>query len=204
VNTRLFHPGGELAPPEDLPGGEGPVLEYHGSLYGDWFDWAALERTALAHPDARLVIIGDDRRHPPMPDNVHFLGLKPQHLLPAYLAQSDVALIPFEVSDTTHAVSPLKVFEYLAMGVPVASVPLDPLQGLDGVHTDPDLSKAVDAALSADRPDPATIASAHGWGERMSRLFAALGLELQQDPNATPIHITQRSVIRWLPEQRRL
>jgi glycosyltransferase involved in cell wall biosynthesis len=180
------------------------VLEYHGSLYGDWFDWKALERTALAHHDARLVIIGDDRRHPPMPDNVHFLGLMPQHLLPAYLAHSDVAMIPFEVSDTTHAVSPLKVFEYLAMGVPVASVPLDPLEGLDGVHTDPDLSKAVDAALRADRPDPAAVASAHGWGERMTRLFAALGLELLQDPNASPIHITQRPVTHWSPDQRRL
>jgi hypothetical protein len=203
VNTRLFHPG-KLTRPDDLPTGDGPVLEYHGSLYGDWFDWKALERTARAHPDARLVIIGDDRRHPPMPDNVHFLGLKPQHLLPAYLAHSDVAMIPFEVSDTTHAVSPLKVFEYLAMGVPVASVPLEPLEGLDGVHTDPDLSKAVDAALDADRPDPALVAAAHGWGERMTRLFEALDLELQQDPDATPIHITQRPVIHWPPDQRRL
>lgn len=204
VNTRLFHPSDSLERPDDLPDGDGPILEYHGSLYGDWFDWKALERTALEHPDARLVIIGDDRRHPPMPANVAFLGLKPQHLLPAYLAYSDVAMIPFEVSQTTHAVSPLKVFEYLAMGVPVASVPLQPLEGLDGVHTDPDLAKAVTAALAADRPDPETVASAHGWAERMQRLFDALGLDLEQRATATPIHITQRPVIHWSPGERRL
>jgi len=203
VNTRLFDPGEEHARPDDLPD-DGPVVEYHGSLYGDWFDWEALERTALAHPQARFVVIGDDRRHPPMPDNIYFLGLKPQHALPAYLAHSDVAMIPFEVSDTTHAVSPLKVFEYLAMGVPVASVPLEPLHGLDGVYTDPDLSAAVTTALAADPPDPKPVASAHGWGERMARLFDSLGLVLAQDPEATPIHITQRPTIHWSPEQRRL
>ncbi len=204
VNTRLFHPGDELARPADIPDGDGPVFEYHGSLYGDWFDWAALERTALAFPHARLVIIGDDRRHPPMPANVHFLGLKPQHLLPAYLAHSDLAMIPFEVSETTHAVSPLKVFEYLAMGVPVASVPLEPLEGLEGVYTDADLVNAVTVALAAGAPDVAAVAAAHGWGERMQRLFGALGLELLQDPNATPIHITQRPTIHWTTDQRRL
>jgi glycosyltransferase involved in cell wall biosynthesis len=204
VNTRLFQPGAEFDPPDDLPAGDGPVLEYHGSLYGDWFDWDALERTALNHPDARLVIIGDSRSHPPMPENVHFLGLKPQHQLPAYLAHSDVAIIPFEMSETTHAVSPLKVFEYLAMGVPVASVPLDPLKDLDGVHTHEDLSVAVDAALAADHLDGAAIAAAHGWGERMSRIFDALGLTLGDEPTATPIHVTQRPVTHWTPGERRL
>ncbi len=204
VNTRLFTPGVELARPVDLPAGDGPVLEYHGSLYGDWFDWDALERTAVAHPTARVVVIGDDRSRPPMPDNVHFLGLKPQHLLPAYLAHSDVAIIPFEVSETTHSVSPLKVFEYLAMEVPVASVPLEPLVGLDGVYTDSDLSLAVDEALNADRPDGAAVASSHGWGERMSRIFSALGIELQQAAGAMPIHVSLRPVTHWPPDQRRL
>ncbi|HEY5652380.1 MAG TPA: glycosyltransferase [Acidimicrobiia bacterium] len=204
VNTRLFRPKAEFALPDDMPAGDGPVLEYHGSLYGDWFDWTALERTAVEHPGARLVIIGDDRNHPRMPENVHFLGLKPQYLLPAYLAHSDVAIIPFELSETTHAVSPLKVFEYLAMEVPVASVPLDPVKDLDGVYTDEDLSTAVDAALAADRPDGSAVATAHGWGERMSRIFFALGLDLVDDADATPIHVTQRPVTHWPPDRRRL
>ena len=90
------------------------------------------------------------------------------------------------------------------MGVPVASVPLEPLEGLEGVHTDPDLAQAVAAALAAEAPDGAAVAAAHGWGERMRRLFDALGLQLQQDPNATPIHVTQHPVIHWSADQRRL
>ncbi|MDX1746074.1 MAG: glycosyltransferase, partial [Halobacteriales archaeon] len=203
VNTRIFHPR-DSEPPADLPPGDGPVIEYHGSLYGDWFDWDALRAAAEQHESARFVIIGDARRHPEMPDNVHFLGLKPQHLLPAYLAHTDVAIIPFEVSETTHAVSPLKVFEYLAMGVPVASTPIAPVVGLEGVSTDSDLGAAISAALDASPSDPSTAASQHGWGERLSRLFSTVDLELEEDPDADPITISQHSVRHWSHEERRL
>ena len=87
---------------------------------------------------------------------------------------------------------------------PVATVPLEPLLDLEGVHTDVDLSMAVDTALTAERPDPAAVESAPGWGQRMARIFEALGMELEQDPDAAPIHITQRTVVHWPPDQRRL
>lgn len=203
VNVRLFHPQ-HHPPPPDLPPGDGPVIEYHGSLYGDWFDWPALERTAKEHHGARFVMIGDDRRHPQMPSNVHFLGLKPQHMLPAYLAHTDVGIIPFKLSGTTHAVSPLKVFEYLAMGVPVASTPLDPVVGLDGVYTDADLSAAITAALEAPGPDASAAAERHGWGARIATLFASARLELRHEPDAEPISISQHGVRRWKPPERRL
>lgn len=200
VNTRIFRPGDYL-PPQDLPSGEGPVLEYHGSLYGDWFDWEALTKVAEAFPQARVVVIGDLRRSPPVPGNVHFLGLKPQHRLPAYLAQTRVGLVPFVVSPTTHTVSPLKVFECLAMGVPVAAPPLQPLEGLEGVYVDPDLVTAVATALDAPRPDPAQAASQHGWGERMGRLLGSVGLTLADD-DAGAIQIRERPVTRWPKEHR--
>jgi hypothetical protein len=60
VNTRIFD-GGSRPVPSDLPAGEGPVFEYHGSLYGNWFDWGALASVAEAFPHARLVLIGDEK-----------------------------------------------------------------------------------------------------------------------------------------------
>ncbi|MGH9169238.1 MAG: glycosyltransferase, partial [Acidimicrobiia bacterium] len=134
VNAAVF--GGDPGPtPDDLPKGDGPLFGYHGSLYGDWFDWMALRRVAEQFPAARVVVIGDHRhQHPPMPANVWFLGLKPQSELPAYLSRLDVGIIPWVVSGVTHAVSPLKVYEYLASGVPVAASPLRSLRGLQGVH----------------------------------------------------------------------
>ncbi len=201
VNTRMFRPAA-LDPPTDMPDGEGPVLEYHGSLYGNWFDWESLEKVATEIEDARVIVIGDEKQHPPMPDNVYFLGLKPQFELPAYLANTDVGIVPFVVSDTTHAVSPLKVFEYLAMGVPVAAPPLEPLVGIDGVHTDDYLVSAVRAALTAPRPDPAAAAEAHGWGPRLSALFATAGLELAEDPSALAMTYRLRPVRHWADGER--
>lgn len=201
VNARLFTPGSHPAP-ADLPAGDGPVLEYHGSLYGDWFDWASLGRVAKAFENARVVVIGDEKQHPPMPANVHFLGLKPQYELPAYLAHTDVAMVPFLLNETTHAVSPLKVFEYLAMGVPVASQPLEPLLGIEGVHTDTDLVRAVEAALRAPKPDPDRARAAHGWGSRLTVLFGSVGLDLKESPSARDLERVRRPVRHYSPAER--
>lgn len=203
VNTRLFQPG-DFEQPHDIPPGNGPVFEYHGSLYGDWFDWEALKRVADAYPDARLLIIGDEKKHPPMPGNVHFLGLKPQFELPAYLAYTDVALVPFVVSETTHAVSPLKAFEYLAMGVPVAASPLEPLVDLPGVHTDTDLVAAVGAALTGPRPDSESARRLYSWEERLHRLFSAAGMTLREDTETPAVRLLQRPIIRYRSDERLL
>jgi hypothetical protein len=201
VNTRIFRPG-SFSRPHDLPEGDGPVFEYHGSLYGNWFDWHALRGVAIANPEARVVVIGDPRGHPEVPDNVFFLGLKPQRALPQYLAFSDVGLVPFVVSETTHAVSPLKVFEYLAMEVPVAAPPLDPLVGLDGVYVDRDLPTAVARALSGKSPDAEQVRLAHGWGERMTRLFFAAGFVIADERPEWAVRIRDRKAAHYRPEER--
>ena len=164
--------------PADFPPGDGPVIGFHGSLYGDWFDWEALARLAADFPNARLLVIGDDRGHPRLPWNVHFLGLKPQSELLGYVARFDVAIIPFALSEVTHAVSPLKVYEYLAAGVPVAAPPLRSLAGLDGVFVSLNLTEAVRQALWGPRPDRRQAVATHSWGNRLQQLFAAVGLDL--------------------------
>ena len=177
VNAQVF--GGEPGPaPSDFPPAGGPVLGYHGSLYGDWFDWAALGRLAEQMPAARMVLIGDDKGHPPLPPNVRFLGLKPHHQLLDYVARFDVGMVPFVVSEVTHAVSPLKVYEYLASGVPVAAPPLRSLAGLDGVFPDDDLVMAVARALDGPRPDRRQALADHSWSARLAALFGAAGWEL--------------------------
>ena len=144
VNVSVF--GVELPPrPADLPEAE-TIIGYHGSLYGEWLDWESVGRVAEANPQAIVAVIGDDKAaRPAMPPNVRFLGLKSQTDLPAYVQRFDVGLVPFKMNDTTHAVSPLKAYEYLASGVPIAAPPLRALEGLDGAHLDPDLVSAVGA-----------------------------------------------------------
>jgi glycosyltransferase involved in cell wall biosynthesis len=181
VNAEIFgrQPGPE---PDDFPPGEGLVLGYHGSLYGDWFDWDALRSVAESFSEARVVVIGDEPdTHPAMPSNVHFLGLKPQTSLPDYLSRFDAGLIPFHVTDVTHAVSPLKAYEYLAMGVPVAAPPLRSLAGLDGIETDSRLERAVRGALQCPPIDAERMRRAHAWEARVDVLLAALQVPRQVD-----------------------
>ncbi len=171
--------GGDPGPrPADFPPGDGPVIGYHGSLYGDWFDWGALARVATTFPEARVLVIGDERGRRPLPTNVVFLGLKAQSELLAYVARFDVGIIPFVVSDVTHAVSPLKAYEYLAAGVPVAAPPLRALEGLDGVFIASDLTEAVRDALESYKPDRQKVLAEHSWGHRLEQLFSAAGLQL--------------------------
>ncbi|HKZ19044.1 MAG TPA: hypothetical protein VJQ57_02930, partial [Acidimicrobiia bacterium] len=202
VNARLFDYRRTWSRPTDLP--DGPIFEYHGSLYGDWFDWKAVGRVAEAFPDASVVLVGDrPPQRPVLPDNVYLLGLRPQTDLAAYLAHTEVALIPFALTDTTHAVSPLKVYEYLAMGVRVAAPPLEPLIGLEGVYLNEDLVTAVKAARSGARPDPESILKSHSWTARVATLFDVLGWETGQ-AEIEPVRVVARPVRHYPPDQRLL
>lgn len=208
VDVAVFDPTATYEPPADLPAGEGPVLLYHGSLYGDWFDWDALAAVAGAHPGARVVVIGDvPARVPPLPGNVHLLGLKPHGDLPAHLAHADVGLVPFVVDEVTHAVSPLKAYEYLAMGLPVAAPPLRALEGLVGVVADADLPTAVAAALGQARSGAARAAAAavraeHSWEARVAALVDLVGC--RPPGGGTPVVVLRRPVVHHARRARRV
>lgn len=107
------------------------VVSYYGAL-GEWFDWDMWLGAAALRPDWAFVLIGypyDGKmdavraRLVAFP-NAHYLGPKPYQELPAYLAQIDVATIPFILNDITHGCSPVKLFEYMAAGKPIVCSPM--------------------------------------------------------------------------------
>ena len=133
VNDALFNPAIEYRKPKDMPEAA-RILIYIGALWGDWFDWDLLGRLADSDQNAALCIIGDYRGQYNDPaKNIYFLGLKSQTELPAYLYHSDVAIIPWKVNKTTQATSPIKVYEYLAMHLPVVAPLLNTLEDIPGV-----------------------------------------------------------------------
>lgn len=114
----------------DLPR---PLIGFVGAIF-TYLDFQLLAQVARAFPEASLVLVGPIhdaggaarlRQEP----NVHLLGAKPQSEIPAYLAGFDVCLAPFRAGAVRRAVNPLKVYEYLALGKPVVSTPLDSLAG---------------------------------------------------------------------------
>lgn len=140
VNATLFEPVKSYEKPADLVEGKRTLL-YFGSLWGEWFDWDKIVYVA-EHCDCAINLIGGyeglEERMKTLPGNIHFLGQKPQVELPAYLAHSDIALLPFINSDIGKYVSPLKIFEYIAMNKPVLATPLDDIAGYPNVFTSDD------------------------------------------------------------------
>jgi UDP-galactopyranose mutase len=104
-----------------------PRLGFFGVI-DERMDLALLEEIARARPEWHLVILGpvvkiDPESLPKLP-NLHYLGMKRYEQLPAYLANWEIALLPFALNDSTRFISPTKIPEYLAGGKPVVSTPI--------------------------------------------------------------------------------
>ncbi len=116
-----------LPEPEDIRRFPKPRAIYVGAI-ADWFNWDLLRSVATKLDDVQFLIVGPIRASLPntqassLPPNVHLLGARPYPHLPAYLAHAQVAIVPFRRTDLVDGVSPIKVYEYLAAGLPVVSV----------------------------------------------------------------------------------
>ncbi|MEO6928095.1 MAG: polysaccharide pyruvyl transferase family protein [Casimicrobiaceae bacterium] len=106
-----------------------PIVGYFGAL-ANWFDFDLLATVAKHRPDLEFVLIGPD--YDATPDavnwqsrpNVHRLGIVPYEDLPRWACWFDVGMIPFKVNAITESTSPLKLFEYMALGLPVVATDL--------------------------------------------------------------------------------
>lgn len=136
ANEYIFDKYKKYERPSDLPRTSRRIALYFGSLYGDWFGWDYLKEAAEKNSDMEFILIGDkpnDQSLPSLPSNVYFLGGKKIEELPAYLAHSDVGLLPFSPGKISDAVSPIKIFEYLFSETPVVATKLPEIVGYPGV-----------------------------------------------------------------------
>ena len=147
-------------------------------------DVAALEAIATADPSWSVVLVGpvrhaevDEARLRRLP-NVYFLGGKPLAEVPGYLKAFDVALIPYTLTELSRNIFPLKLYEYLAGGVPVVSAALPELSGFaDTIHlatTPADYPGLVARALAEDGPElraaRVALAARNTWEERVETI----------------------------------
>jgi glycosyltransferase involved in cell wall biosynthesis len=179
VNLRMFSPDRQFIQPVDYPAGDWSII-YTGSLYGNWFDWDLLVKIARRYPEAAVVIIGDYLGQCPVDlPNLHFLGLKAHQELPAYLACSSVAIIPWKINHITAATNPLKLYEYLAMGKPVVAPDLALLKQIPGVvcaTSQEDFVEAVARARQShlDKELILKYVRDNSWQARVDQLVALL------------------------------
>ena len=113
--------------------------------------------------------------------NIHLLGARPYLELPEVLRGADVALVPYAINDLTRSVFPMKVYEYLAAGLPVVTTPLPALAETAGVVVAADAPAtvaAVERALAEDGAATRRARSAavreNSWDTRLEEIDAYL------------------------------
>jgi glycosyltransferase involved in cell wall biosynthesis len=172
--------GGRPAVPDWLAVLPGPRLLYLGTL-DTRLDVEATRQVARAWPAGSLVLVGplEDRTHlAPLlaePNVIHRAPV-PHREVPAIVAGVDACLIPHHRTDLTVAMSPLKLYEYLAAGRPVAVTDLEPMSEIPGpvfrVAPGGDFRPAVAAALEAGpmtEAERAAFIAANAWPSRRAQ-----------------------------------
>lgn len=169
--------------PADLAAIPGPRVGFFGALDDFVVDFDLLEQLAAALPDVSLVLIGDatapmDRltKYP----NVHWLGFRPYERIPAYGSGFDVAIMPWLDNPWIRHSNPIKLKEYLALGLPVVSTDFAELAAYTGrVIRAPSPARfvaAVRVTLETGGPRPAEELRASvldaSWSSRAAELMA--------------------------------
>lgn len=141
VDDELFEYRKSYEVPKDFKKGTKTLL-YYGSLWGEWFDWDIITNIAKSNDKISINLIGDyspiKDKIKSLPENIHFWGLKKQVELPAYLKNSDYAILPFKPGNISDYVSPLKIFEYISMNSKILATDLVDIKGYPNVFASND------------------------------------------------------------------
>jgi glycosyltransferase involved in cell wall biosynthesis len=103
-----------------------PIVGFFGMI-ASWVDMDLVVKCARKYPNASFVLIGRLGIDPKVFDgmsNIRYLGEISYEQLPRYAQAFDVGLIPFVKNELTTAANPLKMLEYLSLGIPVVSTAL--------------------------------------------------------------------------------
>jgi len=146
-----------------------------------------LQSLVINHPAWQFIIIGQIRPGRTNLDslfaftNVHYLGSHPYQEMPALLNGMDVFLIPYKINELTEFINPLKLYEYLAVGKPIVSVPLPEVHHLSPyvyIAEPNDFSNKIRLALESDdctkqqaRRDEA---QKHSWDARVCTMIQTI------------------------------
>ncbi len=156
---------------------DGKTIGYFGHLTDRWFDWDFVVKLAKAKPEWTIELIGHQTpRRLRLPKNIKYLGFLGHEEICQIASRWKCAIIPFKLTKLAEGVDPIKIYEYLALGLPTVSVTMPQIaeypytclaQTLEG------FVKCVEGALNT-TPDPEVIRewlSENTWEKRVQEIY---------------------------------
>jgi len=165
-----------------------PRAVFTGAVAATKVDFAFLAGLARLRRDWTFAVVGPVGLGDPLTDvsvlesepNIRLLGSRRYSELPAVLREADVGLIPYAVNKLTESIFPMKVYEYLAAGLPVIATELPSLDRVEGVVRVGSCEEAaavldtvlLDASVER-RKERSRLADGHSWDVRLEEIRAA-------------------------------
>ena len=165
-----------------------PIVGFFGAL-ASWVDFDLVTNVARRRPDIEVVMMGPqsdiDLPHAASrPQNLNIVDAVSYQHLPAQAACFDVQIVPFKLNSITRATSPLKLFEYMALGKPIVSTPIPEAQKYPCVliaRDGAEFAARIDDALSATTNQEyqaalAASALANSWNSKARAIMDLIGI----------------------------
>ncbi len=163
-----------------------PVIGYLGIIESR-LDFELLEKIAQKFSNASLVLAGPVWKHAKveklqrMP-NVHFVGPISYYDLPELYNFFDISIIPHKITPFTKSMNPLKMYEYLACGLPVVTTPVAGVEKFADYITvaenNNDFLKAIEANLNSHSKGEVEKRKAavrdQTWQTRLDKMFSLI------------------------------
>jgi glycosyltransferase involved in cell wall biosynthesis len=162
-----------------------PIIGYSG-LISERLDLDLIQHLAQTHPEWSITLVGqvNDRNCANKINslkefkNIYFLGRKKITQLPNYVKAFDVGIIPYEIDEQSKNVSPLKLYDYLAAGIPIVISDLPAAHEFKEVIYIADnkekFNVCVEHALASDNRElflkRRNLASKNTWDERVKQI----------------------------------
>lgn len=167
--------------PEDILRLQKPIIGFVGKIE-QWVNIDLIAQLADMLPEVSLVLIGPiniDVSLLRKKTNIHLLGPRERDMIPSYLKMFDCGIIPFKQTQLTYSVNPLKMYEYLAAGLPVIGTPMQAIESREYldvfIETSPiDFADRIRKVLAEDSPDRRKIridfAYSNSWEKKAKQL----------------------------------
>ncbi|ABK61759.1 glycosyltransferase [Clostridium novyi] len=119
--------------PKEFESNNNKKCIYVGAI-DSWFDVDLVEHCVKKLSGVDFYIIGPEKislEQLKKYNNIHVLGGRNYKDIPNYLYYSDVAIIPFKVNKLTDSVTPIKLYEYMSVGLNVVTTNFKEMNYID-------------------------------------------------------------------------